>query len=88
MEVDSDPAYADNYRLISNDWPGRWNQVTRLLERGGPFAHPSFDPTPEMLLFLREACNILVVGAGGLGCELVKNLALMGFKNLHLGSIL
>ena len=28
------------------------------------------------------SCKVLVVGAGGIGCELIKNLVLTGFKNL------
>lgn len=28
--------------------------------------------------------KILVVGAGGVGCELLKNLVLTGFKDIHI----
>lgn len=31
-----------------------------------------------------HSCKVLVVGAGGIGCELVKNLVLAGFKTISL----
>ncbi|CDQ75842.1 unnamed protein product [Oncorhynchus mykiss] len=60
----------------SRDWDGRWNHVKKFLERPGPFTHPDFEPSIE-------TCKILVIGAGGLGCELLKNLALSGFRHIH-----
>ena len=56
-----------------------WHQV---LERRGPLTPPSFTPSAELLPFLLENIKVLVIGAGGLGCELLKNLAMMGFRNI------
>lgn len=66
----------------SDDWPKRWTHLEKILHRPGPFAHPDFQPGPAVLEFLRETCKILVIGAGGLGCELLKDLAMMGFRNI------
>lgn len=60
-----------------------WCHLRKVLERSGPFCHPDFEPSPENLSFLMGSCKILVIGAGGLGCELLKDLALMGFKDIH-----
>lgn len=61
----------------------RWINIRRILERSGPFCHPDFEPSPDILQFLMTSCKILVVGAGGLGCEVLKNLAMMGFRQIH-----
>lgn len=61
----------------------RWMHVRKILERSGPFCHPGFTPSVDSLEFLMKTCKILVIGAGGLGCELLKDLALMGFCDIH-----
>lgn len=38
---------------------------------------------PQVKDFLRNKAKILVIGAGGLGCEILANLALTGFKDIH-----
>uniref|UniRef100_A0A6Q2WTJ2 NEDD8-activating enzyme E1 catalytic subunit n=2 Tax=Esox lucius TaxID=8010 RepID=A0A6Q2WTJ2_ESOLU len=73
----------DGEHMGSGDWDGRWNHVKKFLERPGPFTHPDFEPSTESLGFLLETCKILVIGAGGLGCELLKNLALSGLRHIH-----
>jgi len=67
----------------STDWPNRWGHLKKILERKGPFSPPSFEPSPDILTALLENVKILVIGAGGLGCELLKDLALMGFRNIE-----
>ncbi|EDW90566.1 nedd8-activating enzyme E1 catalytic subunit [Drosophila yakuba] len=61
----------------------RFNGLRNILEREGPFCKDGFAASPENLEFLQTKCQVLIIGAGGLGCELLKDLALMGFGNLH-----
>ena len=66
------------------DWPNRWKHIYRYLDYSGPFAVPGFEAGMEEVKEFLHSCSICVIGAGGLGCELIKNLALTGFKDIHL----
>ncbi|KAF2806632.1 uncharacterized protein BDZ99DRAFT_448049 [Mytilinidion resinicola] len=66
---------ADSQRL-------RWKYLDRILSRPGPFTDPDWEPGEAVIEGLSRA-KILVIGAGGLGCEILKNLALSGFKDIH-----
>lgn len=59
---------------------GRWKELEHLLARNGNVTGPGFEPGPEIREFLATDCRVLVVGAGGLGCELLKDLALTGMS--------
>ena len=59
---------------MAGEMARRWSHVKKILERNSPFVHPEFEPSPDTFTFLRECCKILVIGAGGLGCELLKDL--------------
>ncbi|RVW55520.1 NEDD8-activating enzyme E1 catalytic subunit [Vitis vinifera] len=61
----------------------RSRDLDKLLLRPGHLVGPTFEPGPELRDDLRKFATVLVVGAGGLGCELLKDLALSGFKNLE-----
>ncbi|KAL1452539.1 hypothetical protein WDU94_006761 [Cyamophila willieti] len=58
----------------------KWNHLRKVLERPGPFCT---SPSAEALPFLQTSCKVLIIGAGGLGCELLKDIALMGFNEIH-----
>jgi NEDD8-activating enzyme E1 len=86
------PLQNGNGRAV--DWTLRWTAIDRFMQHPGPFTPPFFDAEevsprcPFVPLTLAQAktnletYRILVIGAGGLGCEILKNLALSGFKNI------
>ncbi|KAI6575848.1 hypothetical protein MCOR09_001401 [Pyricularia oryzae] len=60
----------------------RWHYLDRIRTKPGPFTDmDSFDP--DSCVSSMEKMSVLVIGAGGLGCEILKNLALTGFKKIH-----
>jgi ubiquitin-activating enzyme E1 C len=65
---------ANSYRFV---------HLKRLLDNTGPFVQEDFEPGIENIERLNQI-KILVIGAGGLGCELLKDLAYMGFSNIHI----
>ncbi|KAF2229187.1 putative NEDD8 activating enzyme [Viridothelium virens] len=60
----------------------RWKYLDNILTRRGPFTDEQCNPGPDLIETLSKA-KVLVIGAGGLGCEILKNLALSGFKDIH-----
>lgn len=49
----------------------------------GPFNEAPGDYEPQQSIDALKLAKILVIGAGGLGCEILKNLALTGLKDIH-----
>ncbi|KXZ49874.1 hypothetical protein GPECTOR_19g325 [Gonium pectorale] len=61
----------------------RWRDLDLLLARPGRLVGPGFEACPELRAFLQsEDCRVLCVGAGGLGCEILKDLALSGVVHI------
>ena len=42
------------------------------------------DSLGEQVFEKIQKCKVLMVGAGGIGCELLKNLVMMGFVNIEI----
>ncbi|PWY89475.1 NEDD8-activating enzyme E1 catalytic subunit [Aspergillus sclerotioniger CBS 115572] len=68
--------------MASSDPSIRWKHLYRVLTKSGPFSDEDWVPGQETISAL-ESSKVLVIGAGGLGCEILKNLALSGFKDIH-----
>lgn len=62
----------------------RWSDIKRVLDRPSAFS-TEFEggEGAEILESLQDSeTRVLVIGAGGLGCEILKDLALSGIKNI------
>lgn len=59
----------------------RWKYAHTLLSRPGAYTDEDFEPGAIPIGNIAQS-HVLVIGAGGLGCEILKNLALSGFKKI------
>jgi ubiquitin-activating enzyme E1 C len=62
--------------------PARWRYLDLVRTRPGPFTIDEIFSGDQVAAAM-DNMKILVIGAGGLGCEILKNLALSGFKDIH-----
>ncbi|KAI9736902.1 MAG: hypothetical protein M1818_005953 [Claussenomyces sp. TS43310] len=61
----------------------RWHYLDNIRKHAGSFTDEDYEDTNGLRVEAHERMKILVIGSGGLGCEILKNLALSGFKDIH-----
>ncbi|CAM9217351.1 unnamed protein product [Ectocarpus sp. 13 AM-2016] len=74
---------------VEEDPSQRWRALEKLVSRPSPFGNETgqlavgeFEPFENMAELLEEELKVLVIGAGGLGCELLKDLALSAITDI------
>lgn len=45
--------------MNQSTWSGRWSHLRKVLERGGPLAHPDFEASDTTLDFLLNDCKVI-----------------------------
>eukprot|EP00596_Hydrurales_sp_CCMP1899_P002713 CAMPEP_0119045332 /NCGR_PEP_ID=MMETSP1177-20130426/38993_1 /TAXON_ID=2985 /ORGANISM="Ochromonas sp, Strain CCMP1899" /LENGTH=271 /DNA_ID=CAMNT_0007016909 /DNA_START=23 /DNA_END=835 /DNA_ORIENTATION=+ len=90
MEIDESSTELVLDVKMTTDTNARFSDLDRILKRQSAFGNETgklacgeYCPDTNLLNKLHESFKVLVIGAGGLGCEILKDLALSGVGLIH-----